>query len=99
MNRRGFLTGLGALIATPAIVRASSLMPIRVMPSPMELEFYGLSPAMVALENIEYLQGLIMRRLSFEDTIVYTRIPDDSWRQMNAPAPSGVWRGMPGGVQ
>ncbi len=28
MNRRGFITGVGLLIAAPAIVRAASLMPI-----------------------------------------------------------------------
>lgn len=35
VNRRSFLTGLGSLIAAPAIVRASSLMPVRgiVMPT------------------------------------------------------------------
>jgi Protein of unknown function (DUF1565) len=32
MDRRGFLAGLGALIAAPAIVRASSLMPVRRLP-------------------------------------------------------------------
>ncbi len=32
MNRRGFLTGLVSALAAPAIVRASSLMPVRVMP-------------------------------------------------------------------
>lgn len=32
-TRRGFLTGLGALLAAPAIVRASSLMPVRSMPA------------------------------------------------------------------
>lgn len=32
MNRRGFLTGLGAALFTaPAIVRASSLMPVKVV--------------------------------------------------------------------
>lgn len=29
MNRRGFITGLTSLIAAPAIVKASSLMPVR----------------------------------------------------------------------
>jgi hypothetical protein len=34
MNRRGFLTGLGAsLVSAPAIVRAGSLMPVKVTPS------------------------------------------------------------------
>lgn len=29
LSRRGLLTGLGAIIAAPAIVRAASLMPVR----------------------------------------------------------------------
>ena len=32
IGRRGFLTGLGALFAAPAIVRVASLMPVSVMP-------------------------------------------------------------------
>lgn len=32
MNRRGFLKGLGAIIAAPAVVKASSLMPIWMPP-------------------------------------------------------------------
>jgi len=36
MNRRGFLTGLGAaLVAAPAIVRAGSLMPVKTMIEPV----------------------------------------------------------------
>jgi hypothetical protein len=31
MNRRGFITGLISLVAAPAIVRASSLMPVKQM--------------------------------------------------------------------
>lgn len=30
-TRRGFLAGLGALLAAPAIVRASSLMPVKML--------------------------------------------------------------------
>jgi len=32
MNRRGFLTGVAGLLAAPAIVRVSSLMPVSVLP-------------------------------------------------------------------
>lgn len=32
LDRRALLTGLGALIAAPAIVRATSLMPVRAWP-------------------------------------------------------------------
>lgn len=31
MNRRGFLSGFGALIAAPAIVHAGNLMPIKAV--------------------------------------------------------------------
>jgi hypothetical protein len=31
LARRGFLFGLGAMLAAPAIVRASSLMPVRAI--------------------------------------------------------------------
>lgn len=37
-SRRGFLAGLGAVIAAPAIVRASSLM--RIKPTILTLEDY-----------------------------------------------------------
>ena len=33
-NRRGFITGLISLVAAPAIVRVSSLMPVRQMIEP-----------------------------------------------------------------
>jgi hypothetical protein len=32
MNRRGFLLGMGALLAAPSIVRAGSLMPVKAPP-------------------------------------------------------------------
>ncbi len=32
MNRRALLTGLISLVAAPAIVRVSSIMPVKVMP-------------------------------------------------------------------
>lgn len=38
-SRRKFLTGLGAaLVTAPAIVRAASLMPVKVMPTVDQLE-------------------------------------------------------------
>lgn len=42
VNRRALLTGIGALLAAPAIVRASSLMPIKAIdPSEMWVEDFG----------------------------------------------------------
>lgn len=37
MNRRGFLTGIGALIAAPAVVKFASLMPVRGIIHPIPL--------------------------------------------------------------
>lgn len=34
LNRRGFITGLGALIAAPAIIRVADLMPIKAWKEP-----------------------------------------------------------------
>ena len=54
-SRRGFLAGLGALIAAPAIVRASSLMPVSA------IERYDISRQLVAMlsESNELLDDMI----------------------------------------
>lgn len=39
MHRRSFLASIIALAAAPAIVRAGSLMPVKVMPRPEELHW------------------------------------------------------------
>lgn len=43
-SRRGFLTGLISFVAAPAIVRSASLMPVKVMESPVDLlnKYYAL---------------------------------------------------------
>lgn len=59
-TRRRFITGLASLIAAPAIVRASSLMPVRVLPvdpgtwmtmDPWPYP-YGRSPGMNVMEEL-----------------------------------------------
>lgn len=50
-SRRGFLIGLGALVAAPAVVRAASLMPVRGI----IMDIYGQSPIMSVLEDIKFL--------------------------------------------
>lgn len=54
IGRRGFITGLISLVAAPAIVRAGSLMPVKVM---VGLDF-GRGPAMMVTainSNLSYL--------------------------------------------
>ena len=36
ITRRGLIAGLATFLAAPAIVRASSIMPVRVVPLPVE---------------------------------------------------------------
>lgn len=42
-TRRGFLGLLGGLLAAPAIVRAGSLMPVKVLPPPETLQRLGIA--------------------------------------------------------
>lgn len=55
IGRRGFITGLISLVAAPAIVRAGSLMPVKVMIEPVWRSFaeidevYGHGPLMNAM--------------------------------------------------
>jgi hypothetical protein len=44
MDRRRFLTGLGGLVAGPAIVRASSLMPVRGIVTSLESDGFANAP-------------------------------------------------------
>lgn len=67
ISRRGLLTGLTSLLAAPAIVRVSSLMPVKVMPGPEVLElqqrFDGL---------IQYRQEFIAAfEKGYQDLIMY----------------------------
>lgn len=43
-TRRGFITGLISLVAAPAIVRAGSLMPVKVMIEPTRI-YWGFDAA------------------------------------------------------
>jgi hypothetical protein len=43
--RRSFLTGLGSLVAAPAVVPASSLLPVRRIANSLEPEFDGFANA------------------------------------------------------
>jgi hypothetical protein len=54
IGRRSFLTGLGALIAAPAVVHAGVLMPVRGVVIPtidiIDHTYYG--PALMTVEEI-----------------------------------------------
>ena len=63
LTRRSLLTGLGAIIAAPAIVRASSLMPVKAW---VQNPIWGRSPAMEMLDAIRLYQGHISNFIAWE---------------------------------
>jgi hypothetical protein len=55
--RRSFITGLMSLVAAPAIVRAGSLMPVKVVEPKWMIDpdwLYGPGPMMAALPWLSY---------------------------------------------
>jgi hypothetical protein len=85
-SRRGFLIGFGALLAAPAIVRASSLMPVSVLPASvvedplLSLDIHKLSSIRwVAVPGGEIIidpSRMVHEVCSFEGKIfAYSRIP------------------------
>ena len=54
LPRRKFLMGAAALFAAPAIVRASSLMPVKSMPT-------GTTLATFEREYLRYLEGMAQK--------------------------------------
>ena len=96
IGRRGFLIGIGALIAAPAIVRVTSIMPVRSIALDEALEVYGWSPAMEAIASLRYIAVLTGDML---------RAPEFKFVKLLGMPPSGpamigtdgIWRGMPGG--
>lgn len=56
-SRRGFLVGLGALLAAPALIRAENLMPVRSVE-------HLLYPWQVTLEQDSKMAGTLVARLT-----------------------------------
>ncbi len=75
MDRRGFLTGLVSLVAAPAIVRATNLMPIKAL----EAE-YGLGPMLTATDIQRRIDNLLCHRVQWYEhwhelgTLVYPKV-------------------------
>ncbi len=61
LRRRGFLAGLGLLVAAPAIIRTPGLlMPIKpqlILPGNFELEGYRLDPSMAYEWAVTHIRG------------------------------------------
>jgi hypothetical protein len=59
LPRRKFLTGLFGLVAAPAVVKASSLMPVKMMPPELVLEQFA---------YLEYSTGFTVTHKEIEDS-------------------------------
>jgi len=64
MNRRSFLTGVGSLFASPAIVHAGNLMPIKVIPFEPYMLVRGVSIFTGQPEEIRVMETINSRPLS-----------------------------------
>lgn len=103
-SRRGFLVGLAALIAAPAIVRVTSIMPVRsivLARHPLydsdayqvdRLAFYGRSPCMDALPTLQEIQDRLVRALAVPDKYLLSARPRGQW--IGEVRPLENWPGM-----
>jgi hypothetical protein len=68
-TRRAFLTGMVSLIASPAIVRASSLMPVKIIEPEIIQISYGIARTGggVCLDNIRDLLLPGLRKIVLDD--------------------------------
>lgn len=73
ISRRKLIGGLGLLIAAPAIVRASSLMPVKALPEAiwMQINF----PSQMIVEHAT-INGKSIHRMEFYD--------GENWREVMA---------------
>lgn len=56
-SRRGFLLGLGAALAAPAIVRAASLMPVKALPFGPRIE--GMRTEWLPCVDFDFTKGTV----------------------------------------
>lgn len=75
MNRRGFLTGALGFLAAPAIVRASSLMPVSPFPifTPYMGTYDGVQLIVNEYTNLRLLMTGRWHRVSPEEDVVIRR--------------------------
>ena len=57
-SRRSFIVGLSALVAAPAIVRVSSLMPVKALLQPTPEEIYNILHQQIGLGYAITLQAM-----------------------------------------
>ena len=67
-SRRGFLLGLSSILAAPAIVRASSLMPVRAWQEPFRLYIHADTAAFT--DTMAKMEELVIRAFSLDPNLI-----------------------------
>ena len=84
LHRRSFLAGL---FAAPAIVKASSIMPVKAWgPLPV----YGASPMFNALEDIRWIQERIAKAFYLDADLMVGSTSHSITRRFEQPAYEGI---------
>lgn len=83
IGRRAFLRGLVSALAAPAIVRAASLMPIRVMPPVVELDSWQPITELLAQCNDYFLDDDYTNERTGHEFTFQTSLPIGKWRSIN----------------
>lgn len=88
MNRRGLITGVISLFAAPAIVRATSLMPVKALKPSLTIEEWAAmtsSERLVALhrEKKNWLDAWDESARYFVPKSIRTSIPAPTWRLLD----------------
>jgi hypothetical protein len=89
IDRRSLITGLISLVAAPAIVRAGSLMPVKVMKDDSAFEFSGFYQLFPLRSDVPpvIFQDRLFWVMQDKITIAWSKIPPD-WKDW---VPSKVW--------
>ena len=84
-TRRAFLTGLVSLVASPAIVRASSLMPVKVIP---------FEPYMLVRGKSNISDEVIERKIFEKVGDPYAFLTEDFYRRLGSVTEEMSMRGL-----
>jgi hypothetical protein len=88
-SRRGFITGLTSLLAAPALVRAESLMPVKVIPFEPYMLLRGTTPYSTEIEEVRIYESAT-DPASFVSADFFKRYEEAAGRFLYQPEQVGI---------
>lgn len=87
-SRRGFITGLASTLAAPAIVRATSIMPVKALPLDVitDMDFGG------GFVNADQLTQLIRVRINIAYEKTRAAMAESFYGNLCSPVEDAIWR-------